>query len=586
MKSKLFVVSELTTPETSDTECVVLDNVILQNNPEISQLEVHECRRKSKKDWTRYENQIASKYKKYLPILSTRLNFLNGVDNDTKYWKMLFYRGLKRYITLAYEFYVQVEDRFEPNEHDFSLLHKSSFYTPSDFEALRGYLSSSQLANEQLFAIYIESRFPNLILNYKGFRKYKPYFETHVPAPTLKHSILYFLYEKLKFLKPKIILLGVGYKTSKIYKLILKSKFKIFLHILIPFVRNSVSINSSHRLSLSEKEKNFDNFDVFFFKTFKSLWPSLYLEDYLVAAKHYDNQVRKFPEAKYLISELWPSSSSMSFFIAQIKKNSGVKFINSEHRGMTHIFENSEFKETLEFCDSYFTVGWYEKCLDKDLKLVNTGLLNNVIINSKEVERYNNKILYFAAPIYAKRTNYFNDNFFMGEDSKYALEFQHLFFANLNQDLLKSMVYRTAPIVKKGNIAIYDQINILKEFTELMEIDDHSFTGLEAMNSAKLVIIDYIGSGYLESLTHNIPTIIFLCENAYLSKEGVFLFQELLDVNIVHDNALEASEFVMSIANDPLLWWKSSKVQKARKSFLHKTIGDASVLENKILNLL
>ena len=54
MKSKLFVVSELTTPETSDTECVVLDNVILQNNPEISQLEVHECRRKSKKDWTRY----------------------------------------------------------------------------------------------------------------------------------------------------------------------------------------------------------------------------------------------------------------------------------------------------------------------------------------------------------------------------------------------------------------------------------------------------------------------------------------------------------------------------------------------------
>ena len=119
-----------------------------------------------------------------------------------------------------------------------------------------------------------------------------------------------------------------------------------------------------------------------------------------------------------------------------------------------------------------------------------------------------------------------------------------------------------------------------------MEIDDHSFTGLEAMNSAKLVIIDYIGSGYLESLTHNIPTIIFLCENAYLSKEGVFLFQDLLDVNIVHDNALEASEFVMSIANDPLLWWKSSKVQKARKSFLHKTIGDASVLENKILNLL
>ena len=150
-------------------------------------------------------------------------------------------------------------------------------------------------------------------------------------------------------------------------------------------------------------------------------------------------------------------------------------------------------------------------------------------------------------------------------------------------EILQSIVYRMAPIMREWNIATYNQLDILNDHIKHMEMDNYDYNGLEAMQSAKIVVIDYIGSGYLDALVYNIPTIILLCDNAYLSDEGLELFQELVDINVVHKNALEAADFLMSVENDPLKWWRSEGVQKARKSFLHKTIGGACVLENKIL---
>jgi len=276
----------------------------------------------------------------------------------------------------------------------------------------------------------------------------------------------------------------------------------------------------------------------------------------------------------------------MSFFIAQLKKKNNALFINSEHRGLHHIFENSPFEEILDLSDRYFTIGWYQKSLDKNLKLVVTGLLHTTRINNKNIKKYKGKILYMAAPIYAKRTNYSHINFFMGEDSRYAFAFQEKFFSNLRVEILQSIVYRMAPIMREWNIATYNQLDILNDHIKHMEMDNYDYNGLEAMQSAKIVVIDYIGSGYLDALVYNIPTIIFLCDNAYLSDKGLKLLQELIDINVVHKNALEAAKFLITIENDPLKWWMSEGVQKARKSFLHKTIGGACVLENKILDLL
>jgi putative transferase (TIGR04331 family) len=587
MNKKLFIASSLSKPSDKNKECVVLDNFIALNNNDIKYEKLHDCPRNSKEDWLRYEKEIVSRYDKYIEILSKRLDYIHGNENDIKYWKQLFYRGLKRYITLVYEFYDQVENRFEPENHSFNLLEKTSFYTPHDFEDLRAYLSDSDISHEQLFTIYVEKFYFNLIDDDKQYCKHQKYIAPPVISEqSLLRKIIYFIYNNFYLLKPKIILLGVGYEKSKIYNLILKSKFKIFVHFIKPFYSTNLEIDKTSRKYLFADEVNFDKFDKFFFKTLETLFPTLYNEDYKCSASYYDKQVERFPKAKYIISEFWISDSSMSFFIAQLKKKNNALFINSEHRGLTHIFERGGFEETLDLSDRYFTIGWYQKSLDKDLKLIVTGHLNVPAINNKNIERYKGKILYMAAPINAKRTNYFNIDFFMGEDSRCVFAFQEIFFSNLGVEILQSIVYRMAPILKKWSVLTYNQVDILNSYVKHMEMDNFDCNGLEAMQSAKIVVIDYIGSGYLDALVYNIPTIILLCDNAYLSDEGLELFQELVDINVVHKNALEAADFLMSVENDPLKWWRSEGVQKARKSFLHKTIGGACVLENKILDLL
>jgi len=586
MLKKHFVVSSLSKPSDINRKTAVLDNFIALNNPELQVDKLHNCPRNSLTDWVEYEQNIITRHKRYVKILSERLNQIHNISNSDKYWKQTFYRGLKRYISLVYEFYNQVEERFDHDNHDFYLLDNSDFYTPMDLEDLRTYLSYSDIANEQLFAIYVNFYYPSSVDDKKKLIDLKKYRSSiNEPHPSLVKQIIYYVYSKMSILKPNVILLGVGYASSRIHSLIFKSKFKIFLHNMQPLDLINSNLATEKRQLLSSWQNDFDKFDKFFFKTTESFFPNIFIENYLQAATYYEKQAKQYSSAKYVISELWISNNAMSFLIAHLQKENNVKFINSEHRGMTHIFENSEFKETLDLCDEYLTIGWYDKQLDQNFKLTPAGLLNDTTNNPKDLKEYKDKILYMTAPIYAKRTNYFHDNFFMGEDSKYTFEFQKSFFSSLDKNIFSRMIYRMAPIMKVKDIATYNQKAILKPYTDLMHDDTGVYSGLDAMSSSKLVIIDYIGSGYLEALMNNIPTLVFLNQNAYFSKSGAEFFSELIEANILHADPIKAALFLMEIEHDPLDWWMSENTQKARKSFINKAIGDKCILENIILKL-
>jgi len=589
MTKSVFIVSSLFKEKLQDKKCVVLDNYIAVNNPELNCGELHACPRNSKNDWLRYEKKVVDKHSKYSAILTERLNKLHNINYSDRYWQQLFYLGIKRYIALVYEFFNQVESRFDHENHDFRLLDKESFYTPFDLEDLRSYLSYSEHAYEQLFSIYIEQFYSELIgddLKIMNIGVYKP--KTKKQKHSFIKRAIYSIYDKLKIFNPTVILLGVQYSPSKIKKLLLKSKSKIFLYVLAPFERPEVKLNNidvDKRDGLSVYNENFDKFDKFFFKTLESFFPIIFIEDYSDASKYYDYQAKLFPKVKYIISESWISSSSMMFFIAHQQKMHGTKFISTEHKGVAHTYENNLLEDMVNISDLYFTIGWYHKDFDANLKLVKTGLMSPAKAKIDNLEEYKNKILYLTAPVYAKRTNYYGNNFFMGEDSCYYFEFQKKFFSELSNKVLKNVIFRMAPIMKTLKVATYNQMDILKDHIELMQIDSGRYRGPEAMASSKLVIIDYIATGYIESIINNIPTIIFLNKNIYLTQYGKDIYEELIQNGIVQSDPKEAAQLLMEVEKDPKKWWYSDNIQKARKSFLSKVAGDSCILEKAILEL-
>jgi putative transferase (TIGR04331 family) len=88
------------------------------------------------------------------------------------------------------------------------------------------------------------------------------------------------------------------------------------------------------------------------------------------------------------------------------------------------------------------------------------------------------------------------------------------------------------------------------------------------MKKFKMVVIDHPHTSFLESLTINVPTVLFWDHDIFFMRpEAEPYFQALRDAGILHKGPLSAAEKVNEIFDNPREWWLSNTVQNARKVF-------------------
>lgn len=91
----------------------------------------------------------------------------------------------------------------------------------------------------------------------------------------------------------------------------------------------------------------------------------------------------------------------------------------------------------------------------------------------------------------------------------------------------------------------------------------------ERFAQSRLVVHNYLGTGYLETLALNIPTICFYDINTYAFRaEAQPLINGLESVGILHRSGKAAACFVAGLGNDPEGWWAKPEVQEARYNFV------------------
>lgn len=554
-----------------------LDNYIKNNNPDY-EINDNLLLRTSKDDWIRDGLYVDKKCQKYLKIISKRLETIHNISKSEKYWQKMFYIGLKRYISLVYEFFIQVESRFDINL-NFSTLDKESFYTPYDLEDLRDYLSNSECAQEQLFTIYYNLFYQN---NSNDLLYIENDFKDHMI--NLKENTYV---HKTTNTKAQILVFGVGCDIEELQSISRISNKRIELFDFIPFYKSEHTLNHNIRIQLSSFEKDFDKFDKFFFKTLETLCPKILIENYKIASEYYSLTLKNFPNLIYIMCEYWISNHQMSFLIAEAEEML-IKFIYNEHNGLQHPFLNNFGKDFGNIVDFYLTIGWENKDA-KQQNFISAGILHNQFdMNKIPKYSYNQKkhILYMTAPIYVKRTNYNGINFFMGEDSKYFLNFQKNFFSHLTDEVISDIKYRMAPISNIKKWLTYCPKRVLNKYLILMEHDNLKNNGIQAMLNSKLVIINYLGSGYLQSLILNIPTILFFNNNCYLDDTYNDIFKELIEAKIMQVDSKMAASFLIEIEQNPNNWWYNKKVQDAKNNFLNKVIKSGSSFKDVLFKFL
>ena len=101
-----------------------------------------------------------------------------------------------------------------------------------------------------------------------------------------------------------------------------------------------------------------------------------------------------------------------------------------------------------------------------------------------------------------------------------------------------------------------------------IQLDDGVQPMARLLKKARIFIATYNATTYLESLSLNIPTIIFWNPNHWELRDGVQPYlEDLKSVGIFHDTPEGAAKQMAAVWDDVPGWWQSPEVQSVRQAF-------------------
>jgi putative transferase (TIGR04331 family) len=88
---------------------------------------------------------------------------------------------------------------------------------------------------------------------------------------------------------------------------------------------------------------------------------------------------------------------------------------------------------------------------------------------------------------------------------------------------------------------------------------------------AKLVVIEYPATSYLETMAADLPTVCFW-EPRYwrIRKDAAAYFEEFRRAGILWDSPEAAAAHVEAIHEDPWRWWNGRELQQIRRQFVRR----------------
>ncbi len=356
----------------------------------------------------------------------------------------------------------------------------------------------------------------------------------------------------------------------------LKDEFKLSLNYLtLPrYSLNYLSQNSKN-LKLREKinlefiaENSFENFIK---KNIFKFMPNSFLEDFNAIGNIVDQM--KWPKnPKIIFTSHFMTKTLQSRYTAECLEKKSCKLVLGQHGGVygQYLFSSMQDYE-IDIADKYLSWGWK----NENKKILPFGVIKNLEKNKYDLKNSKLLMILRSQTRYTHRLNSYSGS---NQIKKYFNECLSL-CVKLNKKLINENLILRFHSRKFG----WDEDKIFKEKLGNINMDMGYEKISNLFSSAKLVLHTYIGTGYLETLASNIPTIIFAnTKECLLNKETTNDLEILKNCNIFHEDYVSAANFINFNWNKINLWWFSEKVQKAREDFCNKY---SKINYNKINNL-
>ena len=285
--------------------------------------------------------------------------------------------------------------------------------------------------------------------------------------------------------------------------------------------------------------------------------PMSYLEGYRELVSFTENLPwPKKPKAIFT-SNSYSSDDVFKAWAAK-KVECGSPLIIGQHGGNYGIgLWNFTEEHQIAIADRFLTWGWSDpdnnkitaignfKGFGKKIKFKKDG---NALLVEMTIPRYSYHM--FSAPVAASQLlKYFED--------------QCRFVKLLSEDLGDQLLVRTNP-QDYG----FSQSKRWQDLFPCIRLDGGALAMGELLKNTKVYISTYNATTYLESLSLNLPTLIFWNPMHWELRESARpYFEKLRSVGIYHDTPESAARQLVTIWNDVSGWWESAQIQMVRKEF-------------------
>jgi len=521
-------------------------------------------------------------YERVLVDLSEKLNRHHNTKHSLRYWRILLGPWLGSFSQVLFDRWYML--RYVIDEYDISevnICKQSKFsVTPNDMKSFsQMYVGDSW--NEAIYAQLISTFFKDRVkvieidcrlrnnIDFKKKKGFRTYLYTAVRGIFLVLNRLLPSDRYLFFISSYLPLVSELRLQSDL------SQFpRVWRREQCPKVNASVL---TRQKCFSDDVKPFsDDFSSVLWSFLPDHIPSVYLEGYQDLAQK--TRSIGWPGNPNLIftSNSYYSDDVFKFWSAE-KVEQGVPLVIGQHGGgfgMSSFAFHEEHQITI--ADKWLSWGWNDlsrpkikpvgklKDTDKQIQYDPNG---GALMVEMSIPRYSYHL--YSSAFSRNWLDYFQD--------------QKSFLEALPDNLRKQILLRLYPI-DFG----WDQ----KERWDDAALDICYNAGggdiKKLINKNRIYISTYNATTYLESLSWNVPTIIFWNpEHWELNSDAMPYFNMLKNVGIFHESPNEAAEHMAKVWNDVNAWWLSETVQDARRRFCDRfsnTTEDCLKLIKEALN--
>ena len=512
-----------------------------------------------------YLNNI---YEELLEVIAKALNEHHSVDRSIRYWRILLGPWLYLFIHTLYGKWQKCLAAGASNKNYYTIILDYNFIDAIPY-SLREMDPDNDMWSHFIFSKIIKEQ--NLI---------KPIII--LPVRTLKKSKSLTIHKRL-WIKRHLVKLAQllsGFMVRKDENMIIDSclglSFDTKLYLSMKQVPRFWKSPPSPLIPPNQKDRKLfkdyfigickngeDSFYNFLVKMIGDQVPTIYLEGYsdllrLVASLNWPLNPKGL-----LTSNAFQFDDAFQAYAAE-KTENGTKLVIGQHGGFYGIGRKVVGEEhQVRISDRFISWGW-----QSDNDLVYPGFIFANPSSIRGAWDASGNVLLVTVPW--RRTEYKLSSMpINSEQSKQFLDDQIQFAHCLPERIRNKLIVRISDIKDKKLNTCY--ISGWKTTHPDVKIDPCIKSIGDQVKRSRLVISNYNSTGILETLSGNIPTIIFWRPDRFQLRESAWkYFEEFERTGIYHRTPESTAKFIDKIWDNVGEWWNSLDVQAARVKFVEE----------------